>query len=39
MGNEDMVEAGKLQLGTTELELGSFSTIDHEELLTDIDYL
>jgi hypothetical protein len=30
MGNEDVVEAGKLQLGTAELELRSLTAVNHE---------
>ena len=39
MRDEDVVEAGELQLGTAELELCPFTAIHHEELLAYVHYL
>ena len=30
MGNKDMIQAGKLQAGTTQLHLRSFPTVNHK---------
>ena len=37
--NEYMVEAGKLQFGTAELKLCTFTAVYHEELLANVHYL
>jgi hypothetical protein len=39
VGDEDMVEAGKFQFGTAELELRSFTAVNHEQFLAYVYHL
>ena len=39
MRNEDVVEAGELQLGTAELELCPFTAVNHEQFLAYVYHL